>query len=173
MSEAIRLGFEQAYQLLAQKQYMAATESYRQLVTQAPLWYEPHYHLAVCYQHLRHYTQAQAHYMTALALAPADNAMLRYHAAKCLKDSHHLDAALPLYHEAIKLNPQLHDAYYSLGLCYFLKGDWHKAWSLYEYRFMGSDRAGTDQSTPLNLPKLNPAQLSAKTRLIITPERHG
>lgn len=163
--------FTIAYAYTQQKAWQRAVPFYQRAIAASAHWDEPHHHLAVCYQQLRHYTQAQAHYMAALALAPADNVMLRYHAAKCLKDCHQLDAALPLYQQAIQINPQLHDAYYSLGLCYFLKGDWHKAWPLYEYRFMGSDRAGTDQSTPLNLPKLNPAQLSANTGLIITAEQ--
>jgi len=162
--------FTIAYASTQQNAWHTAIRFYQQAIHASPLWVEPHYHIAVCYQQLRNYPQATAHYVTAMSLNP-EHSLLRYHAAKCLKDSHQLDAALPLYQQAIQANPHHPDMQYSLGLCYLLKGDWLKAWPLYEQRFYGSDRAGKDQANSLNLPKLNPAQIQPNTAVIITCEQ--
>ena len=170
--ELIREHFTKGWELLQQQRYEEAVVEYQVAVKNGPLVaYDPYYHLAICYQHRRMYSEAQGYYVSALSMNPAD-ANVFYHAAKCLKDSGHLYAALPLYLKALSLDPELADAKYSLGLLHFFKGNWLEGWKGYSLRGLGSDRAKTEKLTDTgNLSRWLGGSVPAGSKILVTCEQ--
>ena len=163
--------FLSGWERYQQGDFRGAAEFYLAAIQLSPLWFEPYYHAAACYQSLRDYAPAMGFYMAALGLK-SGTAPINYHAAKCLKDSGHLEAAFPLYRKALELQPELHDAKYSLELLHFLQGNWLEGWKGYGLRGLGSDRAKTEKLTNTgDLIRWIGGEVPVGSKLLVTCEQ--
>lgn len=143
--------FQAGWQEFQLRRFDKALAHYKSAITALAVWYEPHYHVAVCCHELRRYSEAVVSYRDALRLN-SSLASIWYHYAKCLKDCGELDGALPLYENALRLSPDNPEILYSLGLLRLLRGEWDSGWQGYELRFAGSDRVNKDGRPLTTLP---------------------
>lgn len=162
--------FKRAWSLYRDGKYSDALAHYVNAITDAPQWYEPHYHAAACCHMLRRYGEANMYYEQALQ-RKTDSPLIWYHYAKALKDSGELDAAKSIYEQALRLDPTNDEIRYSRGLLNLISGEWLAGWPDYEYRIAGSDRAGKDNRLSTSLLRWQPNASQSVSGIIVYSEQ--
>lgn len=149
---------------------------FKQSLQAQPNW-EAYYNLGVIYLHQVRLEEAKQAYQSALKLAPAEQGTrILLSLAKALHKLGELSTAINYYQQVLStpnIDAELyHETQLSLGLALLLKGDYQRAWPLYEARWRIADRS-IETPDGVQCPRWQGENLQGKRLLVLDEQGYG
>lgn len=115
MSDAVRSDFDNAVNLLNEKNYEEAISLLKRVIEQSPGVSAPHINLGIAYQNTDKQDLAEAQFKTALSLVPGHPVICNQYGLLCRK-SGRFEEARALYEQALTAFPEYYPVHRNLGI---------------------------------------------------------